>query len=585
MPLSSWKLLDNCGSRGAARREHRLNGRARAAEPVRRWLLNELVESYRFPADWLGTRILLTNHARTETPGTDFSGIAVLLAGGQPFLLLSAQAPGHAAAAESVLRAAMLDSYAAGLGLSSDGSEAGTVFLRRRFDTAKCDYVADIEVYGGYQASGQTSTLFGHAEGTDDTTGEALAPITDRIGNLFFEVHSYIRDIDGLHADEALDELCKLLYAKLYDEETAPSGVGIRLHRRLYGTAEEMAAAARLLYRESSSGASADGGEHGDRPQGVFSSPMRLSSPALANAVEALQRFSLMRSDVDVKGRAFQRVLGPAMRSGMGQYFTPEPVIRFIVDVVDPQLGEIILDPFCGSGHFLSQCLEHVRSHASGLSAEEIQGFAFRRLHGIEKSDRMVRVAMTDMRLHGDGHSNLRCTDSLLDFLNYPGLEPESYDVILTNPPFGSLMTAEALARLASFELAKGKKTVPLEILGLERCLQFLRPGGRLAIVMPDSMLTNRGTRYVREWLRLRAKLRAIVSLPIETFCPFGANIKTSIMFLRRWERGEEHSADYPVALLKVDSVGYDSSGRPSGASELPDAVIQLRAFFLQEGW
>ena len=78
----------------------------------------------------------------------------------------------------------------------------------------------------------------------------------------------------------------------------------------------------------------------------------------------------------------------------------------------------------------------------------------------------MVRVAMTDMRLHGDGHSNVRCTDSLLDFSNYPDIHPESFDLVLTNPPFGSLLGPEALARLGRFEFAQGRRNVPLELLG-----------------------------------------------------------------------------------------------------------------------
>ena len=90
----------------------------------------------------------------------------------------------------------------------------------------------------------------------------------------------------------------------------------------------------------------------------------------------------------------------------------------------------------------------------------------------------MTRIAMTDMRLSGDGHSNIRCADALLDFDNYPDIAPDSFDIVLTNPPFGSLLGPEALAQLGTFELARGRKSVALEILGLERAIAFLRPGG-----------------------------------------------------------------------------------------------------------
>jgi type I restriction enzyme M protein len=288
---------------------------------------------------------------------------------------------------------------------------------------------------------------------------------------------------------------------------------------------------------------------------------------------------------VDVKGRAFQKVLGPSVRAGMGQYFTPLEVIRFMVEVAAPTVSELVLDPFAGSGHFLTASLDLVRSLAKPGDAKRLDEFAFHKLHGIEKSDRMVRVAMTDMRLHGDGHSNVRCTDALLTFSNYPDLRPESFDVVLTNPPFGSLLGQEAISRLGKFRLAEGRASVPLEILGLERCLQFLRPGGRLGIVLPDGILVNRGTRGVREWLEEEVKLRALVSLPIETFTPYGANIKTSILFARKWKKGESRGGEYPVCLLRADDIGYDATGRVRSSSELGDAAGHLKAFLEKEGW
>jgi type I restriction enzyme M protein len=269
----------------------------------------------------------------------------------------------------------------------------------------------------------------------------------------------------------------------------------------------------------------------------------------------------------------------------MGQYFTPEPVVRLIVDAVQPRVDELILDPFCGSGHFLSQSLDFVRRTLDDTDGKRFHEFAFGKLHGIEKSDRMVRVAMTDMRLHGDGHSNVRRTDALLDFSNYPDLEPASFDLILTNPPFGCLLGKESIAQLGRFELAHGKSKVPLEILGLERCLQFLRPGGRLAIVLPDSILTNRGTAYVREWVKRNAKIRGIVSLPVDTFSPFGANIKTSVLFLRKWEHGESRHGDYNVFLGRVDSLGYDAAGRGNANGEVSEVAGELSKFLSQEGW
>jgi type I restriction enzyme M protein len=513
---------------------------ARQAEAVLQWLLRELLETYQYPQAWIGSRII-----RLGEEGSA-SAVAVTLEDGSPFLVIAAAPRGKARLAEERLRTALAASATAGLGLASDGTEAGTLFLRRRFDSGKCEYINDLEVHV--------------------CPADGAAPFTDRLEDLFFELHSHLRDIDGLHADEALDELCKVLHAHLFDEAKAD---GARC-----GTAEELAARTRALYR----GAGAASGA-------AFHSPIRLSSPALARVVADLGRFNLTRSGRDVRGRAFQKVLGPALRAGMGQYFTPEPVVAFMVETVRPRLSEQVLDPFCGSARFLTETLSLVRAAARPPSARALLAFASAKLHGIEKSDRMVRVAQTDLRLRGSASANLRCTDSLLDFRNYPDLGPEMFDVILTNPPFGCLLSAASLVQLADFELARGRRRVPLEVLGLERCLEFLRPGGRLAVVLPDSLLNNPGARYVREWLPARARLRAVVSLPIETFAPFGANIKTSILYLRKRLPGEARSTDHPVSLLRVDAVGYDAAGRDLGDSELPLAAAALAQQLDKEGW
>jgi type I restriction enzyme M protein len=123
-----------------------------------------------------------------------------------------------------------------------------------------------------------------------------------------------------------------------------------------------------------------------------------------------------------------------------------------------------------------------------------------------------------------------------------------------------------------------------LEVLGLERCVQFLRPGGRLGIVLPEGIVANRNARYVREWLESQCKIRAIVSLPVETFTPFGANIKTSILFARKWRKNESKK-DYSIFLSRVDNVGYDATGRKREGEELTKVADELIAFINREGW
>lgn len=486
--------------------------------------------------------------------------------------------------AEGQLKSALENSQTASIGVVVDPETLERRYLRRRFDRVEFEYVSEYSLIVDGTGDGVSGWLF---KNEGDSDSRLLSLLSEKVEGVFFDIHSHIRDIDGLHADEALDELCKVLYTKLYDEENTAPGSPFRMQRRSYSNPDECAADVRALYFEAAAYDSRifemkiPGYA---RSRGVFVSPIRLSSPALVKAVEALQSYHLGRSSFDVKGRAFQKVITPAMRSGMGQYFTPDPVIRFLTEAMNPTVRELILDPFCGSGHFLTSSLELARQ-VHGKEDKAFHEFAFGKLHGIEKSDRMVRVAMTDMRLHGDGHSNIRCADSLLAFSNYPDLKPGSFDVILTNPPFGSILSRDALQHLGEFELADGRSGVPLEILGLERCTQLLRPGGRLGIVLPDGVVANRNTAHVREWLSRTVKVRAVISLPIETFVPFGASIKTCILILRKWDPGELKSSSYPVFLARVDNVGYDATGKARNGSDLGDVAEKFADFIALEGW
>ena len=526
---------------------------AGGAEAVRQWLLAELIATYCFPCGWVKDRIAFVEGVSSRFPTlAGFRGFCLLSFQGDPYLWVSVDRKGHAEKAEGQLRAVLQKSPFASVGISSDGTEEGTR-VTRKTKSGACEYMSDIELFAESPA----------------VSRRILTPLAETAENVFFEAHSHIRDIDGLHADESLDELCKILYAKLYDEEKAKPGKAHSLRRDRCGSSEEFAAVVRSVY-SSATGSSA---------------PIRLSNPAVVKVAEALEGYSLTASSIDVKGRAFQRVLGPAARAGMGQYFTPLPVIQLMVAVAAPGVSERIMDPFAGSGHFLTECLNAIRRITPRGDPRRIKAFARHQLHGIEKSDRMTRVALTDMRLHGDGQGNIRCGDALLAFENYSHIQPESFDLVLTNPPFGSLLGPEALGQLGRFELTVGRRSVPLEVLGLERCVQLLRPGGRLGIVLPDGILANRGTGYVRTWLAQNVKLRAIVSLPVETFTPFGANIKTSIVFARKWRRQETRNADQVVCMVRVDNIGYESNGRPCDGCELASVGDQIRAFLAKEGW
>lgn len=477
--------------------------------------------------------------------------------------------------AEDILKSYLNLSNTVSVGVLIDSQMSIFKVIRKSFRTGDFDYVANLNSI--------SSNFYLPSIKVDE-----LKPLNTNVENVLFEIHSTLRDIDGLHAPEALEEICKLIYTKLYDEENSEKTGIIKFQRNGTYSIEECAAEIRKLYSlaiDDDKAIFINKIPTYERSRGVFKSTLHLSSAAIVRAVEILQHFDMSRSPIDIKGRAFQNVLLPAVRSGMGQYFTPKEIIDFIVNLMKPNVRELIIDPFCGSGHFLTSAIDYVHS-TYGKEDKLFHEFAFTRLHGIEKSDRMVRIAMTDMRLHGDGHSNIRCTDALLPFSNYPDLHTNTFDLVMTNPPFGIDLPNESLHQIGPFELiTDSKNNISFEILALERCIQLLKPGGRLAIVLPDGILGNKNTSYVREWLTKHVSIRAIFSLPVETFAPFGTSIKTSILILRKYLPTESINSQKNIFLSEIENVGYDATGRPIEASDLDELSLNFHEFINTEGW
>jgi type I restriction enzyme M protein len=564
-------------------------------EFVRQWALRQLLEAYSYPEEWLGERIVIEEPVQMGS-GEKRADISIKNANRLTFLYIEVKALGitemQFREAERQLESYLSSTHTATIGLVTDGQRVRCI--RKKVDPNDFEYIPDIPPFWAGIAT--KTKLVRKLPPLDSKAKTGLKPITERYERLLFEVHSTIRDADGLHDDEALDELAKVIYAKIYDERTTiEKGVGAAFRFQVYGAANpsEAASEIRLLYEEARSKEIEVYSKripNYERSRGVFKNQIRLSDAALFRVAEQLQEFSLVDSDADIKGRAFQQVLGPAIRAGMGQYFTPDPIVELAVGIVQPKASDLILDPFCGSGQFLTRCLRYViAAQGSTLDDYSLHQFKFFHLHGIEKSDRMVRIAMTDMMLHEDGHTNIRNLDALLSFENYPDMlalredgsnDPAIFDLILTNPPFGSIMRQEVMGMIGRFQLGHKKKSLPLEILGLERCFQFLRPGGRLAIVLPDGMLKNKNTRFVRGWVEQIAEIKAIISLPEDAFAAYGAMVKTSLCVFRKLAPGEAPTSK--AFLCEVETLGYDATGRPKAGSEV-QAVIE--AFHKEVGW
>jgi type I restriction enzyme M protein len=228
-------------------------------------------------------------------------------------------------------------------------------------------------------------------------------------------------------------------------------------------------------------------------------------------------------------------------------------------------MGERIIDPACGAGGFLVEVLSQLKGKES-----------FSNIYGIDKELDLVKVAKAYMAIIGDGHANIFCADSL-----YPQswskemkekIKDESFDVVLTNPPFGAKIFIEDKNILKNYKLGhkwvkdnSGKweitnsvvKQVP-QILFIERCLQLLKPGGRMAIILPDGVFGNPSSRYVWEFILKNAKILAVVSLPPETFLP-STHTKTSVLFLEKTKNKDE---DYEIFMAIAERVGHDKNGK-----------------------
>jgi type I restriction enzyme M protein len=387
----------------------------------------------------------------------------------------------------------------------------------------------------------------------------------------------------------AFGELCKVIFVKISDEKAKrrkgePYAFQIKTHESASALGDRI----RALYAAQQA-----------RDPDVFTETIKIGDGALRTIVSHLEHINLSLTDLDTKGLAFEQFMDGFFKGDFGQYFTPREIIEFVVGMLAPNEDDLVLDPACGSGGFLLYALDSVRKDAGNYFQEgsadyfrHWHAFAQRNLFGIEINDEIARVAKMNMILHDDGHSNITCADALepierLSELNR-GLKPGSFDLVLTNPPFGAQVLAAERPYLSSYDLGhasgakgqgplrKGQKT---EILFLERVYEFLKPGvGRAGVVLPDGILTNSSLQYVREFLLERFQVLAVVSLPQTAFSHYGAGVKASVVFLRRYGNGEQPDDEAEVFMATPQQIGYDAQGRKTG-SDLRVILDAYRTF------
>jgi type I restriction enzyme M protein len=293
---------------------------------------------------------------------------------------------------------------------------------------------------------------------------------------------------------------------------------------------------------------------------------LKLKPLTLAFIVGRLQYISLSRTAGDVKGEAFQSFVYRHQRGDRGEFFTPHPIVRLAVQMIVPKPNEKVCDPACGTAGFLIQTISYL-SHKH-RQVDKV-GYVQRNLRGIEFNPDVALPASIRLAFEGGNGTEITCANALLENEQLNG----TFDVVLTNPPFGSKGKVEDQRILKSYLLARRWNRTATngweathqvlggqspEILFIEKCLRLLRPGGRMAIVLPDGLLQNVSNSHIRFWIRSQAKVHAVVSIPQEAFVPYGTGIKTSLLLLQKLP------ADAPnVFMARIRNIGYDVKGQP----------------------
>ncbi|MGD9852870.1 MAG: N-6 DNA methylase [Nitrospirales bacterium] len=460
----------------------------------------------------------------------------------------------------------------------------------------------------------------GHLEDIDRPKRHTLKnAVEDNLLFVFKTCHNHIYVTDGLQKQPAFFELLKVIFCKIEDERNIGkplefySSSGERSNPDGQLTVKKRIAAIFEQVKKKHS-------RIFDRNDEI-----KLKPRSLAYIVSELQKYSLLNTHIDIKGKAYEELVGANLRGDRGEFFTPRNVMHMAVEMLVPTADEKVLDPSCGTGGFLVIAMNKV-IHAleeslvkewerpkskwtddeKRLFQQRIAEIAQSNFFGFDLNPDLVKATKMNMVMNNDGSGNIFQADSLLpphgwdaDFrknlakaldVKESALRGSDaigfFDVIVTNPPFGSKIPIKDSHILEQFDLGhiwerdktdrdrwtltkRLQGSVPPEQLFIERCLQFLKPGGRMGIVLPDSILSSPGLGYIRQWLIEKTQILGSIDLHEDTFQPRNGTF-TSVLFLRnrteeeiaRQERTRE-MADYPIFMAMVDRVGHDKRGNP----------------------
>lgn len=382
---------------------------------------------------------------------------------------------------------------------------------------------------------------------------------------------------------DVFNEVFKLIYAKLYDESEAQLRPDKEVFFRKYRDLSKTYNTINDLFKKAVK-----------KWPGTFyeQENISLSPDHLSIVVGELERTRLFGSDLSIIDEAFEYLIPEVAKGKKGQYFTPRHVINMAVKMLDPKPGEYVIDPAAGSGGFLINAMYSVKNRHLNGSEEAMREYAKEYIWGIDFADEISKTSRALMLVAGDGRSHLFKLNSL-DPREWQGEEAQlldarsklqtrllplgnsadnaenkktfhhmNFDVLLTNPPFAGEIKDHGLLRQYFFGKKKGKLVNKIErhILFIERTLDMLRPGGRMAIVLPQGVFNNTNMEYVREYLFEKARILAVVGLHGNTFKPH-TGTKTSVLFLQKWDKDEKPLKDYSIFMAVSKKGGKDNSG------------------------
>ncbi|MCX6232866.1 MAG: N-6 DNA methylase [Bacteroidetes bacterium] len=393
----------------------------------------------------------------------------------------------------------------------------------------------------------------------------------NELTKIFIQAHQALWGGGQRNPSEAFDELDKLIFCKIWDEKHARiAGEPYDFQLFRDETPEELLDRVKKIYAV---------GEK-EAPE-VFTDGIKLTAQETLTIVKYFQRINLNKTDLDSKGKAFETFMGSFFRGDFGQYFTPRPIVKFIVDCLPITHKSRVLDTSCGSGGFLLHALDKVREQANqfyDLNKDAVEhkahwhNFAQKNLFGIEINNQIARTAKMNMIIHDDGHTNVIASDGLLSDTDMQAKSKNkefvygSFDFIITNPPFGSSIKQNEKAYMHQYTLAvkevdwlntnaSGKAVMrdsqSTEVLFLEQCHKFLTEHGYLAIVVPDGILTNSSLQYVRDNIEEMYRIVAVVSMPQTAFSATGAGVKSSVLFVRKHKEKQSEKISNQKEKLK----------------------------------